>query len=93
MRAYELVLVTKTTLGETELKKLLETVQKWLGEAKTSVEKLGKKTLAYPIKKEREGVYVSLTIDYKNGTVIPADLDKKLQIEDNLLRHLLIRRK
>lgn len=92
MRVYELVLVTKATVGEADSKKLIDNIQKWLGDAKIEVDKLGKKVLAYPIKKEREGIYLALKITYDNGTVIPLDFEKKLYMVNEVLRHLLILR-
>lgn len=92
MRTYELVLVIKSGISEADRKKLLETVQKSLGEAKTEVVEWGKKTLSYPIKKETEGLYFLLNIDYPDESTIPADFEKKLFANENILRHLFVRK-
>lgn len=93
MRAYELVLVLRAEVSEIEKKKVLDEVLKLLGEAKSEIQEWGRKTLAYPIKKEREGIFVLLNISYPNGSSIPADLEKKLLMNEKVLRHLLIRTK
>lgn len=92
MRSYELVLVLKPDITGEERKKLIDTVGSWLGKAEVELKELGKKALAYQIKKQREGIYFLLDISYTDETIIP-DLDKKLLTQDGVLRHLLIRKK
>ena len=92
MRLYELVLVIKTSLSEEKRKKILETVKKWLGELKiTKEDSWGEKALAYPIKKEQSGFYYFAS--FEGEKAIPLDFEKKLFTEENIIRHLLIRRK
>lgn len=92
MRTYDLVLVLKADIAETQREKLLDTVKTWLGNAKVDSKSLGKKLLSYPIKKEGEGIYILLNLGYTDGVVVPADVEKKLLMNDNVLRHLLVRR-
>lgn len=93
MRVYDLVLVLRPTLGVEERKNTLETVKKWLGKATVEIEDLSKKTLAYPIKKEREGLYILLKVNYSNGSALPADIERRLLTDESILRHLLVRGK
>lgn len=93
MRSYELVLVLKSGVSEIEKKKVLDEVSKTLEKAESEIQELGRKTLAYPIKKEREGIFVLINVTYPNGTSIPADLEKKLLMNERVLRHLLVRTK
>lgn len=91
MRNYELVLVLRPSLKEADTKKLLDTVKGWLTGVKiTKEEDMGTKVLSYPIKKETSGAYFSLELEGEN---IPADLEKKVNANDNIIRHLLIRTK
>lgn len=90
MRAYELVLVLKTSLSEANRKKLLESVKALLGDAKNIKEdEWGQKPLAYSIKREIAGFYVDLA--FEQEPEIPKDLEKKLLTNENVLRHLLLR--
>lgn len=92
MRLYELVLVLKTSLDEKGRKKLIDDVKSWLTDVKvTAEEEWGQKPLAYKIKKEVAGVYHFMKLETEK--VIPADLEKQLLRNENVLRHLLIRRK
>ena len=91
MRSYELVLVLKTSLSESQQKKLIDSVKSLLKDIKTIKENvLGQKPLSYPIKKEIAGVYIDWTFDID---IIPADFEKKLLVNESVLRHLLIRKK
>lgn len=91
MRAYELVLVLRSSLSESQQKKVLESIKALLKPVKTIKENvLGQKPLSYPIKKETAGVYVDWSFEMEN---IPMDLEKKLFVNEHVLRHLLIRRK
>lgn len=91
MRAYELVLVLKTSLSETQQKKIIDSIKSLLKPVKIIKEDLlGQKPLSYPIKKEIAGVYIDWSFEMES---IPSDFEKKLFANENVLRHLLIRRK
>ena len=91
MRAYELILVLKTTLKEDERKKLLTTVRDYLGKPEIVKEDdWGQKTLAYSIKKETSGHYTRLMLEME--AEIPSDFEKRLITNDGILRHLFLRR-
>lgn len=92
MRVYELALVLRTSLSLENRKKLLETVKNWLSDVKISEEKeWGEKELAYSIKREVKGIYHLLSLEAKDK--IPPDLEKRILGQENILRHLLIRKK
>lgn len=91
MRSYELVLILKTSLSETQQKKIITTLKSWLKGAKFSKEdELGQKQFSYRIKKETSGVYFDWNFDTES---IPTDFGKKILENEDILRHLLIRRK
>lgn len=88
---YNLTLVLRSSLKEADRKKLLEGIKELLGKAKVTEREWGQKALAYPIKKEVSGLYLSWTID--GDVVIASDFEKRLLNNDNILRHLLLRNK
>lgn len=91
MRLYDVVLVFRSSLTSTQKNKILDTVKKLLGEAKVAkVEEWGKKALAYPIKKETQGDYVILNVESEEG--LKGDFEKRLLMEEAILRHLVLRR-
>lgn len=88
---YELVIVSKIS----ESDGLLQRVEKALKDAEATelkVEKLGKKQLAYSIKKQTEADYTMLNFEVAGSAI--ADLSSMLRLEqDALLRHILIKQK
>lgn len=92
MRIYELVVVQKPSLTDAQRKKILDTVKSLLKDMKVSIEDLGQKQLAYPIKHEHSGHYSMLTVETESATITP-DFEKRLLQEEGILRHLVIRKK
>lgn len=91
MRKYQLILVLKTSLSEGERKKVLDSVKSFLKEVKIAKEDIwGQKSLAYSIKREMTGFYVSYLLETKEP--ISLDLEKKLTVNEDVLRHLLLRK-
>lgn len=89
MRAYELILIAKGSLTDILRKKLVIIVKNLLKDLKITEEKeIGKKTLAYRIKKETSGFYFDFFLE---GETIPQGFEKKLLENENILRHLLLR--
>ena len=43
--------------------------------------------LAYPIQKKSEGYYV--VIEFQGNPSLPKELDRRLRISDNVMRHLI----
>lgn len=92
MNSYLLTLVLKPDLEEEKRKALLDgVVKKLIGEeGKVEKEDLwGNKDLAYPIKKQTKGFYAVYKIyaDPKKTK----ELDKRLKLEEDVLRYLLVR--
>ena len=91
MRSYELALVFRPSLTEDKRKKLLAAIKAMLKDVKFENElEWGQKALAYPIKHEKIGFYHILSLI---ADVIPADFEKKLLIQEDIIRHLLVRTK
>ncbi len=86
-----MLVLYKPLLLEDIKKNTISKIEKFVTQKKgtfTEVENLGKKLLAYPIRKFEEGHY----IEYKL-TISPehiAELKKDMQIMDNILRFIII---
>ncbi len=92
MRVYELALVFRPSLTEAQRKKVLETVKGWLKDVKiTKEDHAGLKALTYKIKQETSGFFSFLFLE---ATVaIPSDFEKRLLATEDIIRHLLVRKK
>jgi len=90
-RMYELVVVFEPGAKAEESEKLLKKLQENLTEKAKIVEEKdwGKKELAYPIKKSRMGLFHWWKIETEPKALVA--LEKKLKLEEKLLRYLLIR--
>ena len=92
MRLYELVLVVRPSIKDADRKKLFETIKGWLKDAKfTKEEEMGQKPLAYSIKKENAGFYVTWQFESEAG--VPTDFEQRILRNDSIIRHLLLRTK
>ena len=89
---YEVVFVARPNLGEEGVTALSDRfTQTVTGQAGTvqGVEVWGKRTLAYPINKYVEGIYVLNRIAMPpQGT---AELDRMLRFNEHVHRHLIVR--
>ena len=90
MRSYELILVGKGSVSDALKKKLITSVKSLLRDLKIVKEdEVGLKSLAYKIKREARGFYWDMVLE---GETIPHDFEKKLLENENILRHLLLRK-
>ena len=92
MKKYEVMFIVKATQESDEIKKTEETMKKIITDNKgkvTEMNELGEKKLAYPIKKEISGYYYVMNIEAENSAI--SELNRKASINENILRHLIIR--
>ena len=88
---YSLTLVLRSTLKEGDREKITKKIKESFDKAKIEEKDLGQKALAYPIKKEVSGYFITMKIE--TDVVVPADFEKKLLLNDDILRHLFIKTK
>ena len=93
MRRYEVVFVLAPKLTEEEVKDQTETFTKVAQEkgAKVlNVDDWGKRRLAFPVKKNKEGTYVILTLEEAQADAV-FELERRFRVSDNVIRHLTVR--
>ena len=93
MNRYEMFYIIDTDLEETARKELIEKVSALItnngGEIEKVDETWGKRRLAYAIDYKTEGWYVLVT--FKAPVELPRELERNLQINESVLRYLVIR--
>lgn len=92
MTKYEIMFIVKAALEEENIKKVSDEVQKLINKKPSKViefKEMGRKKLAYPIKKEVSGYYFVMTVDADHDTI--KEFDRKVSINENVLRHLIIK--
>lgn len=91
MRTYQLSIVLPGKLTDGEQKKVLDKVERNVESAGGKIvknDKLGKKALAYPIKKEKQGVYYYLDVSLPSEEV--GAFNRAIEVDETILRHLLV---
>ena len=93
MNRYEMIYIIDTGLEETARKALIERVSGLItgngGEIEKVDETWGKRRLAYAIDYKTEGWYV--LVNFKAPADLPRELERNLQINENVLRYLVVK--
>ena len=90
MKNYELLFILDPAMDEAARNQMIETVKGIInadGEA-GEADLWGAKKLAYPINKKKDGFYV--LIPFKASAELPKELDRRLKISDNCMRHIIV---
>lgn len=91
MRNYELMMLLRANLGDEETQNIIDRVTNTIQERGelTDLDKKGIRRLAYEIEDEREAYYV--VAQFKSESDFPVSLERSLEINDNVLRYLVVR--
>ena len=92
MRKYELVWILGGDAGEEQGTESVEQITSLVADAGgevSSTDVWGKRTLAYPIQKNKDGYYLQANFDL-DGTKAQ-ELDKAIGADQSIIRHLLVR--
>lgn len=84
MKQYEITYLTQEDLKEKPVAKEIEE----LGGKIISALPLGQKQLVYKIKKAKEAYFTTVIFDIEGEKVV--DLNRKLDLKDEILRHLIV---
>ena len=93
MNRYEMIYIIDTGLEEAARKELIEWVSSLIEKNGGEIEKVdetwGKRRLAYAIDYKTEGWYV--LVNFTAPVELPRELERNLQINENVLRYLVIK--
>ena len=91
MNKYEIMFILKSNEEEaikTQVSELKAIITDMKGEIESEKE-MGNRKLAYSINKEVNGYYYVMNVNASNEAV--AEFDRKARINENVIRHLVIR--
>lgn len=91
MRNYEAIFIIRPDLKDEQIEKeagTLEKIIKTSGAGTVRYQLIGKKVLAYPIAKQKEGVYVNYEFVIPPTGIV--QIKDKLKHRDNILRFMII---
>jgi len=92
LRVYEVMFIVRPDTAEEDVDKLIagfsDNVTKGGGVVKT-IEKMGRRKLAYTVRKFNDGNYVLLTIE-ANGAVV-LELERRLRVTEPVIKFITVR--
>ena len=91
-RAYEVMFIVRPDVTEEDLDKLVSTLQNHAtsaGAVVKNAEKMGKRRLAYDVKKFQEGQYVLFTLN-ADGKAIH-ELERRLRVTEQVIKFITVR--
>ena len=91
-RTYEIMFIVRPDVEEADLDKLVEgfsaNVVSGGGEVK-SVEKMGRRRLAYTVRKFNDGFYVLLTVAAAGSLI--AEIERRLRVSEQVIKFITVR--
>ena len=92
MNSYEVLFVIANALDDERKEAAIEAVKSIIGDGGEveRVDIIGTRRLAYPIDRKSEGYYV--LVEFSAPPDLPKELDRRLRISDDVVRHIIINR-
>ncbi len=91
-RTYELMFIVRPDMPEEEQDKLISTVETQVGNAGgkvKNVERMGKRRLAYIVRKFQDGLYVLMTLEGEGGMV--KEVERRLRVTEPVIKFMTVR--
>lgn len=91
-RIYELMFIVRPDMTEEDLDKLISTLQSVVPTAGGSVQrvdKMGKRRLAYTVRRFHEGIYVLMIVE--GGGAVVHELERRLRVTEPVIKFLTVR--
>src|SRR6478609_6851464 len=91
-RTYELMFIVRPDMAEEDLDKLISTLEGQVtttGGAVKSVERMGKRRLAYTVRRFSDGMYILLTVEGSGGLI--HELERRLRVTEPVIKFITVR--
>ena len=91
-RTYELMFIVRPDMPEEDQDKLISTLETAVttsGGQMKNVEKMGKRHLAYSVRRFRDGMYILLTVEGSGGLI--HELERRLRVTEPVIKFLTVR--
>jgi len=91
-RTYELMFIVRPDMPEEDLDKLISNVEAQVGNAggtMKSVERMGKRRLAYVVRKFQDGMYILMTLEGEGGMV--KEVERRLRVTEPVIKFITVR--
>ena len=91
-RTYEIMFIVRPDVEEAELDKLIETFSGYVttggGTVKTT-EKMGRRRLAYTVRKFNDGFYILLVVDAPASLI--SEIERRLRVSEQVIKFITVR--
>jgi len=91
-RTYELMFIVRPDMTDEDLDKLISTLQSVVppsGGSVLRVDKMGKRRLAYTVRRFHDGIYVLMVIE--GGGPVMHELERRLRVTEPVIKFLTVR--
>ena len=91
-RTYELMFIVRPDMLDDDLDKLVSTLEATVttaGGSVKSVERMGKRRLAYAVRRFHDGIYILLTVE--GGGAVVHELERRLRVTEPVIKFLTVR--
>ena len=91
-RTYELMFIVRPDMPEEDQDKLISTLETAVTTSRgavKNVERMGKRRLAYVVRKFHDGLYILLTVEGSGGMV--HELERRLRVTEPVIKFLTVR--
>jgi small subunit ribosomal protein S6 len=91
-RKYEVMFIVRPDMADEDLDKLVSGLENTVtqgGGAVASVEKMGRRRLAYQVRGTNDGNYVLLTVDAAGNLI--AELERRLRVSEPVIKFITVR--
>ena len=91
-RTYELMFIVRPDMTEEDLDKLISTLTSVIqpsGGSLVKVEKMGKRRLAYTVRRFHDGIYVLMVVE--GGGPVIHELERRLRVTEPVIKFLTVR--
>ncbi len=92
MAKYEVIFIVRPDVPEEEMAKLIAQMESTVansGGKVEKVEKMGRRRLAYRVKRQREGLYVLFALESGGDTI--REFERRLKVTDSVIKYLTVR--
>ena len=91
-RTYELMFIVRPDMADEDLEKLISTLESTVTSAAgsiKSIDRMGKRRLAYTVKRFHEGIYVLMVVE--GGGAVIHEVERRLRVTEQVIKFLTVR--
>ncbi len=92
MRTYEVMFIVRPDVVDEELDKLISTLEgnvTTAGGTVKNIERMGKRRLAYTVRKFNDGMYILFTVEGEGKSI--AEIERRLRVTEPVIKFITVR--